>query len=177
MVHSSESQYHTHTCERSPRTQWCHQWALGSPPGLSVGRRSWQVNTFASLENGNSYEEILLLTHLISEFESDQSLLVPGLIDALQPTCTCAPHTQKLWKWQVSSRFPRNRICLMGRSSCCDTVVKETGPKPCIHTQILSIFQYPHLWIRVFFRFFGTCTGHTTTHTWKTGGIEGWIES
>lgn len=85
------------------------------------------------------YEEILLLTHWVSEFESDQSLLVPGLTDALQPTCTCAPHTQKLWKWQVSSRFPRNRICLMGRSSCCDTVVKETGPKPCIHTDFEHI--------------------------------------
>lgn len=36
--------------------------------------------------------------------------------------------TQKLWKWHVSSRFPRYRICLMGRSSCCDTVVKETDP-------------------------------------------------
>lgn len=37
----------------------------------------------------------------------------------------CVCRTQKLWKWQVSSRFPRYRICLMGRSSCCDTVIKE----------------------------------------------------
>lgn len=83
-------------------------------------------------------EEALTGEHLfwkqkISYILSDQSLLVPVVTVVCKPTCTCASHTQKLWKWQVSSRFPRNRICLMGRSSCWDTVVKATGPKPLIH--------------------------------------------
>lgn len=46
----------------------------------------------------------------------------------------------------------------MGRSSCCDTVVKETGLKPLIHRDS-ECFQDPHLRIRDSLGFLGLGQG------------------
>ena len=35
--------------------------------------------------------------------------------------------TQKAWKWQVSSRSPRYKICRMGRSSCWGEALRAIG--------------------------------------------------